>query len=91
MNNGYHTCISEELTRLETTLKNLMHESGKKVNLEVEKIKAIYKNKLREANDKIESLRMVRIRITGKLSWVPNTKHFENINLFLSFFLIDDI
>lgn len=59
----YHICISEELSQLETTLKNLMDESGKKINLEVEKIKTMYKNKLREANNNIESLRIVRIRI----------------------------
>lgn len=56
------------------TLKNLMQESGKKVNLEVEKIKTMYKNKLREANDKIESLRMVCIRIIRQLPWVPFSK-----------------
>lgn len=44
------------------TLKNLTRESVEKVNFEVEKIKTIFKTKLREANVKIEFLRTVRIR-----------------------------
>lgn len=52
--------FSEEITRLENELKSLIHEAGVKVNLEVEKVKTMYKDKLREANIEIESLRTVR-------------------------------
>lgn len=52
-----------------------MQESGKKVNLEVEKIKTMYKNKLREANDKVESLRMVGIRIKTIIIIGPFSKY----------------
>lgn len=52
----------EEITRLENELKNLVQESGTKVSLEVEKIKTMYKDRLREANVEIESLQTVCLR-----------------------------
>lgn len=47
--------------RLENELKKLILEAGKKVNLEIEQVKKMYKEKLRESNVEIEFLRTVRI------------------------------
>ncbi|XP_025413374.1 sporulation-specific protein 15-like isoform X2 [Sipha flava] len=47
----------EQISKLENELKNLIQEAGKKVKLEIENVKIIYKNKLREANAEIEILR----------------------------------
>lgn len=55
--------ILEEIKTLKNELKTLIQEAGKKVNLEVEKVKTMYKDKLHQTNMEIEFLRTVRIRI----------------------------
>jgi len=59
INDFYFIFILDEIVRLENELRNLIQESGTKVNLEVEKVKTMYKDKLREANVEIEFLRTV--------------------------------
>lgn len=56
-----HYSISEKNVKLENELTNLIQEAGTKVNLEVDKVKTMYKAKLREANVEIEFLRTVCI------------------------------
>jgi hypothetical protein len=63
-NNFLRTYILEQISKLENELKNLIQEAGKKVKLEIENVKIIYKNKLREANAEIEILRTVDIIIS---------------------------
>lgn len=62
-NNLFRTYISEQISKLENDLKNLIQEAGKKVKFEVENVRTMYKNKLREANTEIEVLRAVCIII----------------------------
>lgn len=60
------TLILEKIVNLEKELTNLIQESGTKISLEAEKVKTMYKDKLREANVEIEFLRTVRIIIIPK-------------------------
>jgi len=55
-------CIVEEIVRLENELKNLIQEAGAKVNSEVNEVKTMYKDKLRDANVQIEVLIEVKNR-----------------------------
>lgn len=48
---------NDEITRLGNELKNVIQEAGTKVHLEVKNVKSMYKDKLREADIAIESLR----------------------------------
>lgn len=56
---SYTFFIAEEIVKLENELKIIIPEAGAKVNLEVEKVKTMYKDKLRKANVDIEYLRTV--------------------------------
>lgn len=49
--------------RLENELKKIILEAGKKVNLEIEQVKTMYKDKLYKTNAEIEVLRKVRITV----------------------------
>ncbi|VVC35378.1 Hypothetical protein CINCED_3A004784 [Cinara cedri] len=48
---------NEEIEKLKNELKTLIQEAGKKVNLEVEKVKTMYKDKLHQTSVEIEFLR----------------------------------
>lgn len=61
----------EEIVRLENELQNLIVETGKRVHLEINKVKTLYKDKLRESNVEIEFLRTVSmaLRINYKINF----------------------
>lgn len=61
------TSVLGEIVRLEEELKDTIQEAGKRVNMEVTKVKNLYKDKLREANVEIEFLRTVSNRYKLKL------------------------
>ncbi|XP_029342112.1 putative leucine-rich repeat-containing protein DDB_G0290503 [Acyrthosiphon pisum] len=69
---------NEKIVKLENELTNLIQEAGTKVNLEVEKVKTMYKDKLREANVEIEFLRTEKQIMFNKTQQI--SKEYETIN-----------
>ncbi|XP_022178218.1 myosin-1-like isoform X2 [Myzus persicae] len=69
---------TEKIVKLENELTNLIQEAGTKVSLEVEKVKAMYKDKLREANVEIEFLRTEKQIMSNKTQQI--SKEYETIN-----------
>ncbi|XP_060871625.1 putative leucine-rich repeat-containing protein DDB_G0290503 [Metopolophium dirhodum] len=69
---------NEKIVKLENELTNLIQEAGTKVNLEVEKVKTLYKDKLREANVEIEFLRTEKQIMFNKTQQI--SKEYEAIN-----------
>ncbi|XP_060841839.1 putative leucine-rich repeat-containing protein DDB_G0290503 isoform X1 [Rhopalosiphum padi] len=69
---------NEKIVKLENELTNLIQEAGTKVNLEVEKVKTCYKDKLREANVEIEFLRTEKQIMFNKTEQI--SKEYEIID-----------
>ncbi|XP_060842329.1 putative leucine-rich repeat-containing protein DDB_G0290503 isoform X4 [Rhopalosiphum padi] len=68
----------EKIVKLENEITNLIQEAGTKVNLEVEKVKTCYKDKLREANVEIEFLRTEKQIMFNKTEQI--SKEYEIID-----------
>ncbi|XP_050053837.1 uncharacterized protein LOC114129145 isoform X3 [Aphis gossypii] len=69
---------NENIAKLENELANLIQQAGTKVNLEVDKVKTMYKAKLREANVEIEFLRTEKQIMFNKNQQI--SKEYEIIN-----------
>lgn len=69
---------NENIGKLENELVSLIQEAGTKVNLEVDKVKTMYKAKLREANVEIEFLRTEKQIMFNKNQQI--SKEYEIIN-----------
>ncbi|XP_026809526.1 tropomyosin-like [Rhopalosiphum maidis] len=69
---------NEKIVKLENELTNLIQEAGTKVNLEVEKVKTCYKDKLREANVETEFLRTEKQIMFNKIQQI--SKEYEIID-----------
>ncbi|XP_060842330.1 putative leucine-rich repeat-containing protein DDB_G0290503 isoform X5 [Rhopalosiphum padi] len=69
---------NEKIVKLENEITNLIQEAGTKVNLEVEKVKTCYKDKLREANVEIEFLRTEKQIMFNKTEQI--SKEYEIID-----------
>ncbi|KAF0759020.1 protein BCAP-like isoform X1 [Aphis craccivora] len=69
---------NENIAKLENELTSLIQEAGTKVNLEVDKVKTMYKAKLREANVEIEFLRTEKQIMFNKNQQI--SKEYEIIN-----------
>ncbi|XP_025202870.1 putative leucine-rich repeat-containing protein DDB_G0290503 [Melanaphis sacchari] len=76
---------NEKIEILENELSNVIQEAGKKVSSAVEKVKTMYKDKLREANVEIEFLRTEKQIMLNKNQQISSeyeiiNKKFKSIN-----------